>query len=119
MFFKGWVPCPIADFKIVLKFTPLYKAGDVEAEVRLWGWYIPLLMPERDKVSLIHLAIVSFEHCLYGGTVVMKKHLQIFLVETWDIVWYLLQDIDLGLKEMILRSGVVGGNLVDCVSTLS
>ena len=57
----------------MLKFTPLYEADDVEAERRLWAWYIPLLMPARDKVSLIHLAVVSFEHCLYGGTVVMKN----------------------------------------------
>ena len=57
----------------MLKFTPLYKANDAEADQRLWAWYIPLLMPARDKVSLIHLAIVSFKHCLYGGTVIMKN----------------------------------------------
>ena len=58
---------------MVLKFTPLYKADDVEAERRLLAWYNPLLMSARDNLYLIHLAIVSFEHCLCGGTIVMKN----------------------------------------------
>ena len=103
----------------MLKFTPLYEANDVEDERRLRARYIPLLMPARDKVSLIHLAIVSFEHCLYGGTVVMKNPSSADFYSR-NLRYYVIfvTGHRLGLKEMILRSGVVGDNVVEFMSDI-
>ena len=77
-------------------------------------------MPTRDKVSLIHFVIVSFKNCLYGETIVIKNPSSAdFYNRNLRYGVIFVTGHRLGFEGNVLRSGVVGSNLVDCVSILS
>ena len=63
-----------ADLDIVFMLMPWNNAFEVEADLQVWAEYFPLSIPLMASISLIHLAIVSFEAALCGFFVVMNRY---------------------------------------------